>query len=411
MARRKVTRRRDAWKPGSGRAPSPSEAQAHAEWVESSPETRYRGPKDVERFAVTGRAASPSGYTQPGMIPDETALPEMRLEQHSDTPQNRQRQNERRAAGVAGAPIDRLRRKAQYDVDRALASGLSTDFYEKTARNQVGQLAGRTGVNFQTAAAVTAATSPQAPWMARDREVNIERAEGEIEATIRDRGYGRIERHRPEPAWDAARDADRDYRFHSVLEPLARMETTQVVKDKAAAVVDFGVAGADPAIARWGGMAGDEDKPVFGPGPKETSFYQNFRQPGNPNNRVTFDRHMSDSLVGLEAGDKFRQSIGRYRIGAEAFGRAADEAGVTREGGQAAAWTQIKGEKGHVGGTYDETGEGLTYSERQEVIRANPPMFRTRGGEAVPNEVKTGAPAHRPRSVEDRSRDTRRMAL
>lgn len=401
------TRRATAWRPGAGRTPSSSEAQEHAEWVESSPETRYQPPKDTERFAVTGRAASPSGYHQPGMVADPNAMPEMRLEQHSDIPAPRQKRLETAAEVEAGgAPVSRLYRKAQFDVDKALTSGLSPDFYEKTARNQVGQLANRTGVNFQTAAATTAATSPQAPWMQGERETNIDRAEGEIESTIRDRGYGRQEKHRPHAGWDPLRDTDRDARFRDVLEPVARMETTQVVKDKAAAVVDFGMAGQDPVEARWGGMAGDEDKPVFGPGPKETSFYQNFRQPGNPNNRVTFDRHMSDSLVGRDRGDKFRQSIGRYRIGAEAYGRAADTAGVTREGGQAAAWTQVKADKGHTGGSYDESGEGLSAVERKQVADANPVMFKTRGDEVVPNEVKTGAPPHVPRDRAARKRRT-----
>ena len=406
---RKIVRRRSAWRPGAGSSPSPEAARQHAEWVESSPETRYVAPSGTERFAVTGVAASPSGYSQPGMIPDETAMPEMALEHHADLPKSRQAQNERRASKEAGAPISRLRRKAQWDVDRALASGLSTDFYNRTARNQVAQLASRTGTNFQTAAATTAATSPQAPWMMGEREVNIERAEGEIESTIRDVGYGRTEQHRPQAEWDAIRDQDREFRYQNVLEP-QRGELSQVVKDKARGVVEHGMAGGDPADARWGGMSGDRDQPVFGPGMKETSFYQNFRQPENPRNRVTFDRHMSDSLVGRALGDKFRSSPGRYRIGAQAYGDAADTAGISREGGQAAAWTQIKNEKGHAGGAYDESGEGLSYAERQEVQRMSPPMFRERGGDLVANDIRGEVPAHQPRSVADRSRDTRRMA-
>ena len=372
------------WAPGSGRQPSMEEARAHVEWTEASPETRYRPPKGAARAAVTGRSPALNQATQGELFADETRLPEMRLETHSDLPPSKRVTPEKRAEDFTQAPASRLRRKAQFDVDAALAEGRSPDFYSESARNQVGRMAQRTGVDFQTAAAATATTSPQKPWQLGAREVNIEVAEAQVERTIRERGLGRTEKHAPHPQWDAMRGADRDYRYETVLDS-ARDESTLPVADKTEAVVEFGAAGADPADARWAGMSGEGDQPVFGPGMKETSFYQNFRQPGHPQNRVTFDRHMSDSLVGRNLGNQFRVGPARYRVGSGAFETAADVAGVPREGAQAAAWTRIKAGKGHEGGSYDESGEGLSYAEREEVRRANPPMVRERGGEYIPN--------------------------
>lgn len=374
------------WKPGSGRAPTQEEAGAYGDWVEEKPETRYQPLKGTERGAVTGVTPNKEGRgEQLAMFPDETALPEMKLEQHSDVPKSRRERNEAAAAKEAGISVRNMNRKAQYDVDSALAAGRSPEFYEKTARNQVGQLAQRTGVDFQTAAAAVGTTSPQAPWMLGLREVNIERAEFVIEDTIRKQGLARQEVHKPNAAFDAIRDADRNYRFENNLQQ-ARGELSDVVADKTRATVEFGTAGFDPVEARWAGKSGKDDKPVFGPGPKETSFYQNFRQPNNPKNRITFDRHMSDSLVGQAKGDDFRKGLGRYRIGAEAYGKAADKAGISREGAQAAAWTQAKAQKGHEGGSYDESGQGLSSLERKRVREANPEMWTSRGDEIIPSE-------------------------
>jgi hypothetical protein len=380
-----VSRGKKYWAPGSGRQPSLEEARAHAEWTEASPGTRYRPPTSgAARAAVTGRDPSLNQATQEGLFPDETRLPDMSLSLHENEPPQKRAKDEARAEKFAGAPVSRMKRRAQFEVDSALAEGRSPDFYSESARNQVGRMAQRTGVDFQTAAAATATTSPQKPWQLGPREVNIEVAEAQIERTIRDRGLARTEKHVPHPQWDALRDADRDYRYENVLDP-ALHESTEPIADKTEAVVEFGTAGADPAEARWGGMFGDGDQPVFGPGMKETSFYQNFRQPGNPQNRVTFDRHMSDALVGRELGNQFRTGPSRYRIGSGAFEQAADVAGVPREGAQAAAWTRIKAGKGHEGGSYDESGEGLSHAEREEIRRANPPMIRQRGDEFIPN--------------------------
>lgn len=373
------------WKPGSGRAPTQEEAGAYGDWVEEKPETRYQPLKGPERGAVTGVTPNKEGRgEQLAMFPDETSLPEMKLEQHSDAPKSRRERNEASAAEMAGTSVRNMNRKAQYDVDSALAAGRSPEFYEKTARNQVGQMAQRTGVDYQTAAAATATTSPQRPWMLGSREVNIEMAEAEIERTVRSGAVARQEVHKPNPAFDAARDREREHRWQNVLEP-SLQENTATVSSKTQAVVEFGAAGFDPAEARWGGVSGTGDKPVFGPGLKETSFYQNFRQPNNPENRVTFDRHMSDSLVGRSKGDDFRKGQARYRIGAEAYGKAADKAGISREGAQAAAWTQVKAQKGHEGGSYDESGQGLSYMERQRVHQASPQMFTRRGDEEIPS--------------------------
>lgn len=385
------------WKPGSGRQPSMGEAREHVDWVEAKPETRYQPPTGTERGAVTGVTPNKENRgEQLALFPDETAMPEMDLEQHMDAPKSRRERNEANAAEVGGTRVENMRRKAQYDVDSALAEGRSPQFYGDSARNQVGKMAQRTGVDFQTAAASTAVASAQAPWMSGSREVNIERAEGQIETSIREKGIARQEKHKPNvnnPSWEEAAQRDRDYRYENVTKP-ASEEMYDDRHAKIDSIVEFGSAGFDPADARWGGMSGSGDKPVFGSGLKETSFYQNFRQPKGVEglagtetrqNRITLDRHMSDSLVGQDRGDKFRTGQARYRIGADAYGRAAEKSGLSAEGAQAAAWTEVKNRKGHEGGSYDESGEGQSYAERMETSRRNPTMTRRRNNEEMVN--------------------------
>lgn len=384
--------KRGSWKPGRGTAPSMDEARAYASWVEESPGTRYKKLGEVERAALTGITPSTAENEQLGLFPDES-LPSkpVELQRHRDLPGPRRARNEKAVADFAGIPVSRMRRTARYETDAALAEGKDPNFYAKTARNQVGRMAQRTGVDFQTAAAAVATTSPQRPWMMGSEERNVNVAERAIEETIRTSGLGRQEKHVAHDAWDALRDQDRDYRY-AQLKSDSALDSTPDVEAKTRAVVEFGAAGADPMDARWGGrydpsrgLFGDKDLPVFGTGLKETSFYQGLAQPGVRTNRVTLDKHMSDGLAGTELGDAFRKPSGRYRVGADAFERASLEAGLSPEAGQAVAWTRIKENKGHVGGSYDESGEGKTYAEREEERRQNPPMIRPRNNEWVPN--------------------------
>lgn len=405
--------RRD-WTPGNPRnrkPPSFAEAEAYDAKVQADPGTHYRGMSPTERASVTGVTPSTFDNVQMEMFPEDPT-PRMDLDRHSDISPKQAATNEKNAAKFAGQSVENMGRKASFDVDSALASGLSTQFYSKTARDQIGGMAQRTGVDYQVGAAAAATTSPQKPWMLGERELNVELAEAQIEHTIREKDLGRQEKYKPHGEWDALQNQDRDYRYDNVLRPMLT-EVTPDVAAKTQAVVEHGAAGGDPKDAHWGGQSGDKSVPVFGSGMKETSFYQGFRHASQPHaphqtNRVTLDRHMSDSLVGRDLGDKFRTSAGRYRIGAGAYEAASRSAGISPEAGQAVAWTHIKEGKGHGGGLYDESGEGVSAVERKSIADANPPMIRERNDEFIPNSrIKGSAPQHVSRPRTQRRYDTR----
>jgi len=320
--------KRPQWMPGSGMRPTVDEARDYDAWAREDPAERWP-IHDSTTYAQMGfRTGDPNiqGQTEldlgggPGVAKPrhryhrtwgdiherKVKVAEARETGQEPTQKMGRQDMEAREADIGVTP-DRMSRRAAYLLDtsqeRAGVSGIpeGREFYSRTERPKIGEMARRQDVSFETAAGAVAATSPQVPWQKYGRDTNIEVAETAVEHAVKGRpGIPKTETGLPDQiavAMELTRNPGAD--------------VSEYTKD----------------------------------GPKIKSFEQNFVTPYHPENRATVDAHMVEGLTEIplkKDRENFLGRAGNYEMVSDAIESESARRGLAVEEGQSVMWHQQK---------------------------------------------------------------------